>query len=220
MPKTDITEELYQYCLDKGVREHPELTKLRNATRSISNHHMLISQEHGAFMAMITKLIKATSYLEIGVFTGYSTLWVALALPENGKITALDISNEHSELAKNAWKNAGVLHKIDYKIDPAINSLQELIKLNAVYDLIFIDANKSQYPEYYELSLQLLPQNGLLIIDNVFMHGQILEKEPKHNYINKLKQLNEHIRNDERVDICMLPFGDGITMARKKIARY
>jgi predicted O-methyltransferase YrrM len=217
MPKTVITDELYQYCLDKGVREHPALLSLRKLTQAqLKNSQMLISPEHGAFLAMLLRLMNVSSYLEIGVFTGYSTLWAALALPDAGKIVALDISDEHKVMAESAWNAANVRHKIEYIIAPAKKSMQSLIAKEQYFDLVFIDANKSQYLEYYELALQLVPAGGLVMIDNVFMYGQVLENYPAKTYIETLQKLNNLIMEDSRVDICMLPFGDGITLARKK----
>lgn len=217
MPKTIITDELYQYCLDRGVREHPALVSLRQQTKvQLENSQMLISPEQGAFLAMLIRLMNVNSYLEVGVFTGYSALWAALALPETGKIVALDISDEHSALAESAWYAAKVRHKIEYIVAPAKESMQSFIAKGESFDLIFIDANKSQYLEYYELALQLVPSGGLIMIDNVFMYGQVLEDSSKKAYIKTLQKLNDLIKNDPRVDISMLPFGDGITLARKK----
>lgn len=217
MPKTIITDELYQYCLDKGVREHPALVSLRQQTKvQLENSQMLISPEQGAFLAMLIRLMNVSSYLEVGVFTGYSALWAALALPETGKIVALDISDEHSALAESAWHAAKVRYKIEYIVAPAKESMQSFIAKGESFDLIFIDANKSQYLEYYELALQLVPSGGLIMIDNVFMYGQVLEDNAKKAYIKTLQKLNDLIKDDPRVDISMLPFGDGITLARKK----
>lgn len=217
MPKTVITDELYQYCLDKGVREHPALLGLREQTQAqLKNSQMLISPEQGAFLAMIIKLTNVSSYLEVGVFTGYSTLWAALALPNKGKIVALDISDEHKTIAESAWNTANVRDKIEYIIAPAKESMQSLIAQGQYFDLVFIDANKSQYLEYYELALQLVPSGGVIMIDNVLMHGQVLENNPTKTYIKTLQKLNNLIKEDPHVDICMLPFGDGITLARKK----
>ena len=217
MSKTVISDELYQYCLDKGVREHPALVSLRQQTKlQLENSQMLISPEQGAFLAMLIKLMNVSTYLEVGVFTGYSTLWAALALPDTGKIVALDISDEHRALAESAWDAAKVRHKIEYILAPAQESMQSLITNHDLFDLVFIDANKSQYLEYYELALQLVPSGGLIIIDNVFMYGQVLEDNAKKAYIKTLQKLNDLIKDDPRVDISMLPFGDGITLARKK----
>ncbi|AUR51520.1 O-methyltransferase [Aquella oligotrophica] len=217
MPKTVITDELYQYCLDKGVREHPALVSLRQQTQAqLKNSQMLISPEHGAFLAMLIKLMNVNSYLEVGVFTGYSTLWAALSLPETGKIVALDISAEHKVMAESAWDAAKIRDKIEYIISPAKESMQSLIAKGESFDLVFIDANKSQYLEYYELALQLVSSGGLIMIDNVLMYGQVLENTPAKTYIKTLQKLNDLIKEDPRVDICMLPFGDGITLARKK----
>ncbi|RTL12153.1 MAG: methyltransferase domain-containing protein [Neisseriaceae bacterium] len=216
MHKAVLAPDLYCYCLKYGVREHPALQELRLESSKLSNSQMLISPDQGAFMAQLARLISAKSYLEVGVFTGYSTLWMALAMPSNAKITALDISDEHLSLANAYWQRAGVAEKITAIIAPAADSLLSLQQANEVYDFAFIDANKSEYIDYYEACLRLVRPGGLIVIDNVLMYGQVLEESPRKNYVNTLKKLNDLIYHDERVDICMLAIGDGMTLARKK----
>lgn len=216
MHKAVLAPDLYRYCLKYGVREHPALQELRLESSKLSNSQMLISPDQGAFMAQLARLISAKSYLEVGVFTGYSTLWMALAMPSNAKITALDISDEHLSLANAYWQRAGVAEKITAIIAPAADSLLSLQQANEVYDFAFIDANKSEYIDYYEACLRLVRPGGLIVIDNVLMYGQVLEESPRKNYVNTLKKLNDLIYHDERVDICMLAIGDGMTLARKK----
>lgn len=216
MHKAVLAPDLYSYCLKYGVREHPALQELRLESSKLSNSQMLISPDQGAFMAQLARLISAKSYLEVGVFTGYSTLWMALAMPSNAKITALDISDEHLSLANAYWQRAGVAEKITAIIAPAADSLLSLQQANEVYDFAFIDANKSEYIGYYEACLRLVRPGGLIVIDNVLMYGQVLEESPRKNYVNTLKKLNDLIYHDERVDICMLAIGDGMTLARKK----
>ena len=216
MQKAVLAPDLYRYCLEFGVREHPALQELRLESSKLSNSQMLISPDQGAFMAQLARLISAKSYLEVGVFTGYSTLWMALAMPSNAKITALDISDEHLSLANAYWQRAGVAEKITAIIAPAADSLLSLQQANEVYDFAFIDANKSEYIDYYEACLRLVRPGGLIVIDNVLMYGQVLEESPRKNYVNTLKKLNDLIYHDERVDICMLAIGDGMTLARKK----
>lgn len=216
MHKAVLAPDLYRYCLKYGVREHPALQELRLESSKLSNSQMLISPDQGAFMAQLARLISAKNYLEVGVFTGYSTLWMALAMPSNAKITALDISDEHLSLANAYWQRAGVAEKITAIIAPAADSLFSLQQANEVYDFAFIDANKSEYIDYYEACLRLVRPGGLIVIDNVLMYGQVLEESPRKNYVNTLKKLNDLIYHDERVDICMLAIGDGMTLARKK----
>lgn len=216
MLKTIITDKLYNYCLYKGVREHPELIALREASQRLSNGQMLISPDQGALMAMLARLMNAKKYLEIGLFTGYSSLWMALSMPVDAEITTLDISDKHLDLAKNAWKKAGVADKIKPLIAPATNSLEQLIAINKDYDMALIDANKAEYIDYYEHCIKLVRPGGLIIIDNVLMHGGVLEANPSKNYLKTLQQLNDLLKNDERVDIALLTIGDGMTLARKK----
>jgi predicted O-methyltransferase YrrM len=216
MPKTPLTEELYQYCLDYGVREHPLLQQLRQHSAALNQGHMLVSPDQGALLAMLAKLINARHYLEIGMFTGYSALWVALAIAPHGKVTTLDLSAEHLELANSHWRAAGVNEQIEALIAPASDSLNQLVTRGTSFDLALIDANKAQYLEYYELALKLVRPGGLIVIDNVLMYGQVLEAQPAKKYVQVLKQLNQLLATDPRVDVCMLPIGDGLTLARKK----
>jgi predicted O-methyltransferase YrrM len=216
MQKGALTPDLHKYCLDYGVREHALLRELRLESDKLSNSQMLISPDQGAFMAQLARLMSAKNYLEIGVFTGYSTLWMALAMPNDAKITALDINDKHLQAANAYWQRAGVTEKITTIIAPAAESLIALQQTNAVYDIAFIDANKSEYVDYYEACLRLVRPGGLIIIDNVLMYGQVLEDNPRKNYVRVLQELNDLIYHDDRVDICMLAIGDGMTLARKK----
>ncbi len=216
MQKAALTTDLYRYCLEHGVREHAILQELRLESAKLSNSQMLISPDQGAFMAQLARLMSAKKYLEIGVFTGYSTLWMALAMPNNAKITALDISGEHLQFANTFWQRAGVAEKITTITAPAAESLLSLQQSSEVYDFAFIDANKSQYVDYYEACLRLVRPGGLIVVDNVLMYGQVLEETPRKNYIKTLQKLNDIIYHDKRVDICMLAIGDGMTLARKK----
>lgn len=216
MLKTAITSEIYEYCQKKGVRESAELYELRQETSQLSNAQMQIVPLQGATLAMLAQLLNVQNYLEIGVFTGYSALWVAQALPSAARIIALDINDEHLPLATKYWSKAGMTEKIQVTIAPAIVTLQQLQKEGYVFDMVFIDANKSEYLDYYELCLQLLRPGGLIVIDNVLMYGQVLQPNPDKKYVRVLQQLNDLISSDPRVDTCMLPIGDGFTLARKK----
>ena len=216
MQKGALTPDLHKYCLDYGVREHTLLRELRLESDKLSNSQMLISPDQGAFMAQLARLMSAKSYLEIGVFTGYSTLWMALAMPNDAKITALDINDKHLQSANTYWQRAGVVEKITTIIAPAAESLVALQQTNVAYDIAFIDANKSEYVDYYEACLRLVRPGGLIVIDNVLMYGQVLDSNPRKNYVKVLQELNDLIYHDERVDVCMLAIGDGMTLARKK----
>lgn len=216
MLKTIFDENSYAYCTRHGVREHPELINLRNETAKLPNCEMQITPDQGALMGMLARLIDAQSYLEIGVFTGYSTLWMALNLAENAKITALDVSSGYLGIANKYWQAAGIRHKIDFIEAPANNSLKLLIDQHINFDIAFIDANKSEYIDYYEYCLKLVRPGGLIMIDNILMHGEVLNKNTSINYIKTLQKLNILIKDDPRVDICIVPIGDGMTLARKK----
>lgn len=217
MLKSQLTDELHQYCLTYGVREHPVLVKLRQESEKFSNKQMLISPDQGALMAMLAQLMNAQSYLEIGTFTGYSTLWMALAMPVDAQITTIDLSARHLDLAQTYWQEAQVATKITPLIAPAEQSLQQLCgEKNNYFDIALIDANKSQYIEYYELCLNLVRPGGLIIIDNVLMYAQVLEDNPRKNYVKILQTLNRMLKDDSRIDLCLLPVGDGMTLARKR----
>lgn len=215
MLKTPISAEIYAYCHAKGVRESRELQELRRETSLLANAQMQIIPLQGATLAMLAQLVGAKKYLEIGMFTGYSALWVAQALP-TAEIITLDISDVHLPLAQKYWSQAGVATNIEVKIAPATTTLQQLQNESQLFDMAFIDANKAEYLDYYELCLQLIRPGGLIVIDNVLMYGQVLETNPDKKYVRVLQQLNDLIANDPRVEICMLPIGDGFTLARKK----
>lgn len=216
MLKNQFSPDLYQYCLDVGVREHPLLQQLRMATLQLKQHHMLITPVQGALMALLAQINNCEHYLEIGMYTGYSSLWMAMATKNHATITTLDIDDNHLPLAQHFWQQAQVAHKIQPMIAPAIDSLVELIKQQKRYDLAFIDANKAAYLDYYELCMQLVRPGGLIILDNVLMYGQVLHQNPRKKYIKILQQLNHLIYADKRVEICLLPIADGMTIARKK----
>ncbi|MDD3266505.1 MAG: O-methyltransferase [Burkholderiales bacterium] len=216
MLKTPITPELIAYCESLGTRESDILASLRNETLKLSNSQMLITPIQGAFLKLLAQITNASKILEIGMFTGYSALWLASGLNEFGSLITLDISDKHLELANKHWVAANLQDKIKPIIAPAEETLKAFIDDNFKFDIIFIDANKSQYIEYYESSLKILNDGGIIILDNVLMYGQVLAESPQKNFVKTLKQLNELIKNDNRVDMVMLPIGDGLTIARKR----
>ncbi len=217
MFKIELNQELLKYCVEHGVRENIILEQLRDATYKFSNRQMLITPDQGALMAMLARIMNATRFLEIGMFTGYSALWMALSMPQHSHITTLDINDKYLPLAQEYWEKAGVSENINPIIGKASETLQKMISNNTEYfDIAFIDANKSQYIEYYEMCLQLVRPGGIIIIDNVLMYGQILETEPRKNYVKILQKLNKLLKDDQRVDICLLPIGDGMTLAQKR----
>ena len=212
-----LDDTLYDYLLAHSLREHPEQIALREATRSHPRAGMQISPEQGQFMALLVKLLGARHTIEIGVFTGYSALSVALALPDDGRILACDISDEYTSVGRPYWKRAGVAHKIDLRLAPALRTLDAELEAGASgrYDFAFIDADKTGYADYYERCLQLLRRGGLIAIDNVLWSGAVA-RPARDDDTRALQALNQRLHDDERIDLSMLPVGDGLTLARKR----
>ncbi|MES2405096.1 MAG: class I SAM-dependent methyltransferase [Pseudomonadota bacterium] len=213
----DLDDTLYQYLLDHSLREHPEQTALREATRTHPRAGMQISPEQGQFMTLLIKLIRARRTIEIGTFTGYSALTVALALPAGGKILACDISDEYTAVGKPYWQRAGVADKIELVIAPALKTLDTRIVAGEAdgYDFAFIDADKEGYDGYYERCLQLVRKGGLIAFDNTLWGGDVA-RPAEDDDTRALQALNDKLHRDERVDVAMLPIGDGLTLARKR----
>lgn len=213
----NLDDFLYDYLLAHSLREHPEQTALRAATRPHPHGGMQISPEQGQFMQLLVKLIGACRTIEIGTFTGYSALTVALALPEDGKLLACDISDEYTAIGKPYWQRAGVAEKIELVLAPAVQTLDARIAKGETgsYDFAFIDADKSGYDAYYERCLRLVRQGGLIAFDNTLWSGAVAK--PAHDDDTRaLQALNDKLHADERVDMALLPIGDGLTLARKR----
>jgi predicted O-methyltransferase YrrM/uncharacterized protein with PIN domain len=212
-----ITDELYRYALDHSLREHPAQAALREATRSHPYAGMQIAPEQGALMAMLVKLIGARRTIEIGVFTGYSALAVALALPADGRVLACDISDDYTRIGKPFWAQAGVADRIDLQLAPALATLDARLSAGEAgrYDFAFIDADKTSYEAYYERCLQLLRPGGLIVIDNTLWGGDVARPSESAD-TRALQALNDKLHHDERIDLCLLPFSDGVTLARKR----
>ena len=212
----NVDDELYQYLMDQSIREHPAQVGLRAATASHRYAGMQISPDQGQFMALLIKLLGARRAIEVGVFTGYSALTVALALPEDGRLLACDISDEYTRVGKPFWNEAGVAHKIDLRLAPALETLDAQLAAGGAgqYDFAFIDADKTGYDAYYERCLQLLRTGGLIAIDNTLWSGSVA-RPAKDADTAALQQLNTKLRDDQRVDLSLLPIGDGLTLARK-----
>lgn len=214
----ELTNNLYQYLLDNSLREPEILAKLRHQTAQHPLVNMQISPEQGQLMGLLAKLIGAKKCLEIGVFTGYSALVVALNIPEDGRVIACDVSVEFTTIAKQYWQAAGVSHKIDLQIAPALETLDRLIKNgeSGTFDFAFIDADKNNYAAYYDRCLQLVRSGGLILVDNVLWYGRVADPTMDDDKRTQaIKQLNHQIHQDDRVQISLIPIGDGLTIARK-----
>jgi predicted O-methyltransferase YrrM len=213
-----LDDELYDYLLRVSLREADVLRRLREETAAMPLSIMQIAPEQGQFMALLVELMGAKRAIEVGVFTGYSSLSVALALPPEGRITACDISEEFTTVARRYWAEAGVDHKIDLFIAPALETLDGLIADGAAgtYDLAFIDADKSAYADYYERLLTLLRPGGLILVDNVLWSGKVADPEFDSNDTVALRAFNEKLSADERISLSMLPVADGLTLALKR----
>lgn len=220
MPKTlTITPELHDYVVKTGVREHPELVRCREATMDLGRAAgMQIAPEQGAFMALFAQSIGARKCVEVGTFTGYSALAVALALPVDGTIDACDISDEYMSRAKKHWAAAGVAQKIHAHIGPAADSLKALLAKSGegAYDFAFIDADKANYDTYYELCLRLLRPGGVIAIDNVLWSGSVIDAQIQDPDTKAIRAINAKLQADARVDIAMATIADGLFLARKR----
>jgi len=213
----NLTDTLYDYVLGHSLREHPEQAALRDATRGHARASMQISPEQGQFMALLVKLMGARNTIEVGVFTGYSALSVALALPPEGRVLACDINEEYAAIGRPYWERAGVAGKIDLQLGPAQSTLQAHLGDGeaGLYDFAFIDADKISYDAYYELCLQLVRPGGLLMLDNTLREGKVAERASDED-VAALQALNIKLLHDERIDLSLLPLSDGITLALKR----
>ncbi len=213
-----LDDPLYNYLLSVSLREPQILLQLREETASLPNARMQIAPEQGQFMALLVQLLGATKTLEIGVFTGYSSLCVALALPPNGKIVVCDVSEEYTAVARRYWEAGGVAHKIDLRVAPALETLDELLAAGQAetFDFSFIDADKGNYEGYYERSLQLVRPGGLIAVDNVLWSGRVADSQNQDSSTKTIRAFNEKLHHDERVTLSLVPIADGLTLARKR----
>jgi predicted O-methyltransferase YrrM len=213
-----LDDRLYDYFLSVSLREPEILSQLRQETANHPAAMMQIAPEQGQFMALLVQLLGATKTLEIGVFTGYSSLSVALALPAHGKIFACDVSKEYTNIARRYWQQAGVANKIDLHLAPAIETLDRLLASgqSESFDFAFIDADKENYDCYYQRALQLVRPGGLIAIDNVLWGGDVANFQVQNRSTQAIRALNEKLHHDERIALSLVPIADGLTLALKR----
>lgn len=213
-----LENQLYDYLLSISLREPDILASLREETAKHPMVQMQIAPEQGQFMELLVQLMGAKKTIEIGVFTGYSSLCVALALPPNGQIIACDVSEEYTAIARRYWEAAGVANKISLQLGSAINTLDKLIAEGqaGTFDFAFIDADKENYEAYFERSLQLVRNGGLIVIDNVLWSGRVADPQVQDESTTAIRTFNDKLRNDPRVTLSVVPIGDGLTLALKR----
>jgi caffeoyl-CoA O-methyltransferase len=208
-----VTEALADYIRTVSLREPDLLRRLRDETATMEFAGMQISPEQGQFMALLAGLIGAKRYLEVGTFTGYSALVMALALPADGQVVACDVSEKWTAVGRRYWREAGVEQKIDLRLAPALRTLDALIADRASFDFAFIDADKENYDGYYERALKLVPRGGIIAIDNVLWGGSVIDPARKDAETEAIRALNRKLAKDERIHLSLLPVGDGLTLA-------
>ena len=212
-----LNDELYQYLLAISLREPTLLAELRERTRQLPDANMQIAPEQGQFMQWLVGLLGARRTLEIGVYTGYSALATALALPSDGRVIACDIDPESTAIAQHFWERAGVAQRIELRLRPALETLAALLAEDRAgeFDFAFIDADKQNYGAYFDACLQLLRPGGVIAVDNVLWGGRVIDAAVNDSTTQAIRQFNEKIRSDDRVALSLVPIGDGLTLARK-----
>lgn len=213
-----LSEELATYVVSVGAREPLVLARLREETAALPEHGMQIAPEEGAFLAFLVELTGARRCIEIGTFTGYSSIALARALPEDGQLVCCDVSEEWTSLARKYWDEAGVAGKIDLRIAPATQTLDQLLADGEAdaYDFAFVDADKSGYDGYYERLLRLVRPGGVIAFDNTLWSGRVLDQDADDEDTRALRALNTKLAGDERITLCLLPVADGVTLARRR----
>ncbi|HKK02742.1 MAG TPA: class I SAM-dependent methyltransferase [Gammaproteobacteria bacterium] len=209
---------LHEYLLSVSLREAPVLARLRAETATHPKVNMQIAPEQGQFMALLARLSGAVRCLEVGVFTGYSSLAVALALPPSGTIVACDVSEEYTAVARRYWAEAGVADRIDLRLAPALETLDALLGAGEAgsFDFGFIDADKEGYADYYERMLQLMRPGGLITVDNTLWDGAVADPAAQDADTAAIRAFNARLHEDERIELSLVPIGDGLTLARKR----
>ncbi|MEA5444904.1 class I SAM-dependent methyltransferase [Gammaproteobacteria bacterium AB-CW1] len=217
---TPLDPRLHEYLLGVSLREPAPMRALREETARLPEHNMQIAPEQGQFMQMLLRLMGARRCIEIGTFTGYSTLAMALALPEDGRVLACDLSREWTDVGRGHWRQAGVEERIDLRLGPALETLTGLLEDEeegrAIWDFAFIDADKTAYGDYFECCLRLLRPGGLIAVDNTLWDGKVADPAVDDADTRAIRQFNESLLADDRVDISLVPIGDGLTLARKR----
>lgn len=213
-----LDADVYRYLLSVSLREDDLLAALRAETAELSQSNMQIAPEQGQFMALLAKLVGARRYLEVGTFTGYSTLAVARALGEDGETVACDISREWTDIARRYWREAGLGDNIRLELAPAADTLAALVGSGhaGAFDLAFIDADKTGYIDYYERCLDLVRPGGIVMLDNTLWDGDLADPANTDADTEALRAVNLHLKNDARIDLSLVPIGDGLSIARKR----
>ncbi len=213
-----MTDPLYDYYAGVSLRESDIQRRLREETASLPNARMQVSPEQGQFLGLLVQVLRARRTLEIGVFTGYSSLATAMALPDDGQIIACDVNRQWTDMGRRYWREAGVEHKIDLRLAPAVQTLDQLIADGqaGTFDFAFIDADKANYDAYYERALTLVRPAGLIAIDNVLWHGDPIDPLKQDDDTNAIRAINLKLQHDQRVTLSMVPIGDGVTLAFKR----
>lgn len=213
-----LPPDLHAYLLQVGVREHPALSRLRAETDGLPQAEMQIAPEQGALLALLTELVGARRCLEVGTFTGYSALAVALALPPDGRVLCCDVSEEWTSIARRHWDAAGVGDRVDLRLGPAISTLDDLLAQGETdgYDFAFVDAAKTEYAAYYDRLIRLVRRGGLIAFDNVFQDGAVARPGNDDPDVRAIRDLNAALAADERVSLAMVPVADGLTLARRR----
>jgi caffeoyl-CoA O-methyltransferase len=213
----ELDDRLYDYLVQFGTRESELLKDLRNETAKLPAAGMQIGPEQGAFMGLLVELIGAKRALEVGTFTGYSSLCIAGAMPADGKLICCDVSEEYTKVARDYWRRAGLESKIELRLGPAVATLDALIAANVEpFDFVFIDADKTNYSNYYDRAIQLVRPGGLIAIDNVLWGGDVADPKENDEDTQAIRAVNQMVRNDDRVTLALAPIGDGLTLARKR----
>ncbi|CAI8869608.1 O-methyltransferase MdmC [Pseudomonas chlororaphis] len=214
----NLDDALYHYLLDVSLRETPLLHRLRDETQALPMARWQVAPEQGQFLALLVKLIGARRVLEVGTFTGYSALSMAAALPDDGQLICCDIPGDYNATARRYWQEAGVGGRIELRLAPALETLAKIEQEEGEggFDLVFIDADKANYPAYLESALRLLRVGGLAVFDNTLWSGRVLEENPQSEDTRAIQALNRALKDDPRVDLSLLPLGDGLTLCRKR----